>query len=96
MLRSLSQSLHDVRGIEIHGVPNGFNSTFSTKKIIHGNLLVLILLVVLKESTNFCKSVRWKLLNVLVMTVLRIISTNSNDFVIFLTLSVSPKPEDRM
>jgi hypothetical protein len=49
---------------------------------------------VLKKSINFCNSMRWKLLNVLVMMILRILSTNSNDFVISHTLSISPKPRD--
>jgi hypothetical protein len=35
-------------------------------------------------------------LNILVMTMLRILSTNSNDFVISHTLSISPKPRDCM
>jgi hypothetical protein len=38
---------------DLHGVVNGFNSTFSTKKIINSNLLVLILLVCMK-----CKGAR--------------------------------------
>ncbi len=38
---------------DLHGVVNGFNGTFSTKKIIDSNLLVLILLVCMK-----CKGAR--------------------------------------
>jgi hypothetical protein len=36
----------------VHGVGYGFNSTFGTKKIVHSNLLVLILLVCRKQSRN--------------------------------------------
>jgi hypothetical protein len=41
---------------------------------------------VLKKTTDFCKPVRWKLLDMLVVTILWIISTHSYDFVIFLSL----------
>ncbi len=39
----------------LHGMANGFNSTFSTEKIIHSYLLVLILLVCrnCQDTTNF-------------------------------------------
>ncbi len=39
----------------LHGMTNGFNSTFSTEKIIHSYLLVLILLVCrnCQDTTNF-------------------------------------------
>jgi hypothetical protein len=51
---------------------------------------------VLKNSTNFRNSMKWKLLDILTMMILRILSTNSNDFVISRTLSISPKPRDCM
>jgi hypothetical protein len=41
---------------------------------------------VLKKTTDLCKPVRWKLLDMLVVTILWIISTHSYDFVIFLSL----------
>jgi hypothetical protein len=41
---------------------------------------------VLKKTTDLSKPVWWKLLDILVMTILRIISTDSYDFVIFLSL----------
>jgi hypothetical protein len=41
---------------------------------------------VLKKPTDLSKPVWWKLLDILVVTILRIISTDSYDFVIFLSL----------
>jgi hypothetical protein len=41
---------------------------------------------VLKKPTDLSKAVWWKLLDILVVTILRIISTDSYDFVIFLSL----------
>jgi hypothetical protein len=41
---------------------------------------------VLKEPADLSKPVWWKLLDILVVTILRIISTDSYDFVIFLSL----------
>jgi hypothetical protein len=41
---------------------------------------------VLKKTTDFSKPVWWKLLDILVVTILRIISTDSYDFIIFLSL----------
>jgi hypothetical protein len=41
---------------------------------------------VLKKTTDLSKPVWWKLLDILVVTILRIISTDSYDFVIFLSL----------
>lgn len=41
---------------------------------------------IFKKSANFCKPMRWKLLDVIVVTIFRVIRTYGYDFVIFLAL----------
>lgn len=43
---------------------------------------------VFEKATNLCQTVRWEILDVIVVSVFRIISANSKYLVIFLTLFV--------
>jgi hypothetical protein len=46
----------------------------------------LTLDTILKKSTDLCKPVRWKLFDILVVTIFWIVSADSYDFIIFLSL----------
>ncbi len=41
----------------LHGVLDGLNGLLGTQEVVHGNLLVLVLLVVLKEALDLLEPV---------------------------------------
>ena len=86
MNRLPPQALHYIVRIEIHGMLDCLISTRRWQKVVNCNFLVLIFLVIFKETADLSQTVRRELIDISVVSVLRIISTNCNYLVIFLSL----------
>uniref|UniRef100_A0A0A9AEQ3 Uncharacterized protein n=1 Tax=Arundo donax TaxID=35708 RepID=A0A0A9AEQ3_ARUDO len=84
--RLAPQTVQDIFSVKVHGVLNGLHGSDWWQEVVHSNFFVLVLLVVFKEATDLVKAVGRQLLEIGQVTEFRIVDTNCNYLVIFLTL----------